>query len=144
VSDVFRRTLRNSEELPEREIVRISARGPSTGPAQNPAISRAGSAVVFEAIPTNRDFQYHVPLVYRWYLRSDGYGRAVTMSGDPQWHEPAYTFNGASVNPSISSRGNYVAFTSFGTGVFGESNGSAISDVFMRFIGVSFDGAPTY
>jgi hypothetical protein len=144
VSDVFLRTLRHPDGAAVREMFTVSALGPKSGPAQNPAISRAGQAVVFEAATPNPDFEYQVPLVYRWYLRSDGYGRAVTMSGDPQWHEPAYTFNGASLNPSISSRGNYVAFTSVATGVFGESNGSAISDVFMRFIGVSFDGAPTY
>jgi Tol biopolymer transport system component len=113
-----------------------------SGPAQNPAISRAGQAVVFEEPAPYPD--YHVPLVYRWYLRSDGYRRSVSVSGDPQWHEPMYTFNGPSVSPSISSRGNYVAFTSFATGVFGESNGPGISDVFMRFVGAAYDGSPTH
>jgi hypothetical protein len=45
------------------------------------------------------------------------------------------------MNPSMSSRGNYIAFTSYQTGMAGETNGAGIADVFLQFIaGAPFNG----
>ena len=114
------------------------------GPGENPRITRAGEDGVFQS---NRPSYFGPPVtnVYRWHWseRDGRYGRQL-LTAEPYWRVGTFTFNGPSVNPSISSRGNYVAFTSFGSGLFGESNGPTISDVFMRFIGVSHEGLPTY
>jgi hypothetical protein len=114
------------------------------GGGENPRITRAGEDGAFQS---DRRGYFGPPVtnVYRWHwsARDNRYVRQL-LTAEPPWRVGTFTFNGPSVNPSISSRGNYVAFTSFGTGLFGEGNGSAISDVFMRFIGISHEGLPTY
>ncbi|MBA2506160.1 MAG: hypothetical protein H0V29_09470 [Thermoleophilaceae bacterium] len=52
-------------------------------------------------------------------------------------------FNGASIKPSTSARGNYFGFTGLFTGVGGEANGPGIADAFMRFGGGSDEGFTT-
>src|SRR5215471_5117015 len=62
----------------------------------------------------------------------DGHLHLISYIGTCYQCPPPQRFNGASMNPSMSSRGNYIAFTSSTTGVAGESNGSAINDVFLE------------
>jgi hypothetical protein len=117
------------------------------GAGQNPAITRAGEVGVFESATESAGRYYAggARSIYRWHWfpRHNGYGLQL-LTAEPPWRVPTFVFNGASMNPSVSSRGNYVAFASFGTGIFGERNGSTMSDVFMRFIGPSSEGLPTY
>jgi hypothetical protein len=114
------------------------------GAGENPRISRAGEDGVFQSDRLGY-VGPRVTNVYRWHwsARYNTYVRQL-LTAEPSWRVGTFAFNGPSVNPSLSSRGNYVAFTSFGSGLFGESNGPTISDVFMRFIGVSHEGLPTY
>ena len=45
--------------------------------------------------------------------------------------------SGSSHCPATSSHGNYIAFTSAESGQAGDSNGSGIPDVFLRFLGTA-------
>jgi hypothetical protein len=67
----------------------------------------------------------------------------MVVSGAPSWVTPNSVFNGPSSHPGISSRANYVGFTSWESGLEGELNGPTIPDVFLRFIGPNHEDLPT-
>ncbi len=143
-SDVYRRTL--SGKAPTRDKMQmasfsfaVSEQG--NGPSNNPALSGGGEFVVFDSAATNlrpsADIQSADPNgetrdIYLWnFPRERKFGN-VSRESRPG---PKGEFNGPSVRPAASSRGNYIAFTSAQEGEVGESNGSGIPDIFLRFLG---------
>lgn len=148
LSDVLVRTLPGrSGKLngPEMQLVSGKSLARNGGASVNPAISRAGRQVVFESTGNNGRLELGPGSnVFSWYW--SGLQSSTTIgvvSGAPAWLLPGSIFNGPSRHPSISSRGNYVAFTSWESGSDGERNGSQIPDVFMRFMGLNHEGLPT-
>jgi hypothetical protein len=148
-SDILLRAVARSpgdDVDPRMQLVSGNSLSQGDGDSVNPAISRAGRQVVFETLSTNMDRVALAPPpnVLSWYWPShDGYARIMVVSGAPAWVTPNSVFNGPSVHPSMSSRGNYVGFTSWETGLEGERNGASIPDVFLRFIGPNHEGLPT-
>lgn len=143
-SDVFRRTL--SRRAPTRDRMQMvsfsfGVRAQGNGPSSNPAMSGAGEFVVFDSEATNlrpsrairkADPNGRVRDIYLWnFPRGRKFGN-VSRESRPG---PKGEFNGASVTPATSSRGNYIAFVSAQTGAAGERNGPEIVDMFMRFLG---------
>jgi hypothetical protein len=130
-SYVYLRTLRRGHGSKEPRLM-------IAGAGENPGISRAGAVGVYQSAGSAQTEVYR----WHWLPRYSEIGSQL-LTAEPPYRYPTFTFNGPSMNPAISSRGNYIAFTSFGTGLFGEGNGPAISDLFMRFIGISSEGLPT-
>ena len=153
-TDIFRRTI--SRKAPTRDTMQMASfsygngdvPAQGNGPSNNPAMSGAGENVVFDSEATNlrqsadiaeRNIDPNGPVrdVYYWnFPRRRGYGNVSRESrpGD-ELTRPEQVYNGPSTKPSASSRANFVAFTSTQTGMSGETNGSAIPDVFQRFLG---------
>ncbi len=142
-SDVFRRTL--SSRAPSRTMMQMvsfsySVGAQGNGPSNNPAMTGAGENVAFDSEATNLrqsegitsvDPNGPVRDIYYWnFPRSRGSGNVSRESKAGAKGE----FNGASTNPSVSNRSNWLGFTSEQTGESGEGNGS-IADVFTRFMG---------
>jgi hypothetical protein len=75
--------------------------------------------------------------LFFWYWSSQRTSPAGRLRRGVTWFDPnpqVYrTVIAASTNPAMSSRGNYIGFTSVGTGEFGEANGPGIADVFAVF-----------
>jgi hypothetical protein len=148
LSDVLLRALpRRSEELNGAEMQLVSGKSLARdgGASVNPAISRAGRQVAFESTGNNGRLELGSGSnVFSWYWPSHQRFTTIrVVSGALPWVLPDSIFNGPSGHPSISSRGNYVAFTSWESGRDGERNGSQIPDVFMRFMGLNHEGLPT-
>ncbi|HKN94172.1 MAG TPA: hypothetical protein VJU60_07565 [Thermoleophilaceae bacterium] len=112
-----------------------------TGPSVDPQVSRAGQAVVFTSGPFNALANgIHAPApenIFGWtdVLHSFGHGHLHVRS--EQWscngldcRTPEFT--APSIDPAMSSRGNYIAFTST------QSGANAIANVFLEFV----QGAP--
>jgi hypothetical protein len=144
VQDLFRRTL--SRRAPTRDRMEmvsysfaVDAQG--NGPSSDPEISGGGEYVVFDSAATNLrpspaisdiDPNGPIPDVYLWnFPRGRRYGN-VSRESRPG---PKGAFDAASVRPATSSHGNYIAFTSAESGQAGDTNGSGIPDVFLRFLG---------
>jgi TolB protein len=147
VSDVLLRTLRPTAAAPSMRLISTFGDNQWDGPSGDAVISRAGHEVVFDTTGHTLYQRYAGPgsNVYRWYQPSSRTGATMQLvSGADPFRIPDSIFNGPSSNPSISSRGNYIAFTSWASGVDGETNGAGISDVFMRFLGLNSQGLPTY
>lgn len=158
VSDVFRRTI--SREAPTKDTMQMvsysqgcSAASPTAktvdqqgnGPSNNPMVTGAGENIVFDSEATNLkessgiaapDPNGSVRDIYYWnFPRGRRCGNVSRESRGPGSRAGGQPLNGASVDPASSNRANYIAFTSFQTGDFGESNGAGIGDVFIRFLG---------
>jgi hypothetical protein len=144
VEDVFRRTL--SRRAPTKDRMEMASYSfgvneQGNGASSEPDISGGGEFVVFDSAATNlrpaatiTDIDPNGPVrdVYLWnFPRERGFGNVSRESRPGVKGE----FNGASVKPATSSRGNYIAFTSAARGQAGDSNGSGIPDVFLRFLG---------
>jgi len=146
-SDVFRRTL--SARAPSRDRMQmasfsfaVGAQG--NGPSNNPAMTGAGENIAFDSEATNlRQSEGIISVdpngttrdIYYWnFPRRRGFGNVSRESKAG----PLGEFNGASTNPGVSNRSNWLGFTSEQTGEAGEGNGS-VADVFTRFLG----GGPT-
>jgi hypothetical protein len=67
--------------------------------------------------------------------RQQGNVSRETRSPEPREQGTGQQYNGPSVRPAMSSRSNYIAFTTNATGIYGEANGAEIADVFVRFLG---------
>lgn len=158
LSDIFRRRLDTGPRDPySMQLVSYAWNyEQANAPSYNPAITRAGEEVLFESAATNVGVPPTLSLafpgthgftnVFAWY--DSGVHRPSAGIMNVWWSlQPGgwllWDYNGASVHPSISSRGNYVAFTSTEVGHGGESNGPAIPDVFLEWVGGSTDGLPT-
>jgi hypothetical protein len=115
------------------------------GSSVDPQVSRAGRGVVFSSGPATawgNSPESITGNVYYWSDASqhfvDGHLHLVSYKYRCVTCRVGTAFNGPSLHPSMSSRGNFIAFTSSETGVAGESNGAAVPDVFLEF----FAGAP--
>jgi hypothetical protein len=154
MSDIFRRRLAASPASPSAmTLITYDFTGAQAdAPSFNPAISRAGHEVAFESAATNigglRTFTSGsdgFANVFTWYAsgqRPFGFVSLQSLWSFPTpYGRPG--FNGSTIHPSMSSRGNYLAFTSREFGYGGESNGGAIPDVFVRWVRASDEGLPT-
>ena len=121
------------------------------GPSVDPQISRAGQQIVFTSGPADGPRPGPASASQNVWTWSDaGHPAAPSHGHLHDWDGvfvcgpfgcPFTSFNGPSTNPSMSSRGNYIAFTSYETGMAGEANGAGIGDVFLQFItGAPFNG----
>jgi hypothetical protein len=118
------------------------------GPSYHPAISRAGRQVLFESSATNAGrvsgFGENAGVytsVFSWYDSGSTPGGGQLHVESFGW--PSTLFNGPSWNPAVSSRGNYIAYTTAETGYGGEVNGPAVPDVLLAFVGPESHGLPT-
>lgn len=143
-SDIFRRTL--SRRAPSRDFMQMASFSfeggeQGNGPSNNPSMTGAGENIAFDSTATNlRQSQSTMPVdpngavrdIYYWnFPRRRAFGNVSRES------KPGRTgqFNGASFNPGVSNRSNWIGFTSQATGDSGEVNGGGIADVFVRFMG---------
>ena len=148
VSDVFRRTI--SRRAPTKDRMQMVSYSHAVdeqgnGPSNNPTMTGAGENVAFDSEATNLrqstaikaiDPNGAVRDIYYWnFPRSRQTGNVSRESRPGKALEGGGFFNGPSLRPASSSRANYIAFTSAQTGLSGESNGAAIEDVFIRFLG---------
>lgn len=166
VSDVFRRNV-NPRKAPTKEHMALvsysqgctrdnpQAKGvdaQGNGPSNNPAMTGAGENVVFDSEATNlkesagilvADANGPVRDIYYWNFpreRQCGNVSRESRNEDPRESGSGQPYNGPSVNPAASSRANFIGFTSSQTGASGETNGAAVPDVFVRFLGGSDEG----
>jgi hypothetical protein len=157
VKDVFRRTL--SARAPTRDVMQMvsfsyAVGEQGNGASEDPAISGAGENVVFVSESTNLrrhddavDANGRVRDVFSWtFPRRRGYGNVVRFAR----YGCIRGCRGPSEAPSMSSRGNYVAFAAPMTEhcVPGRQQTPfdrpcpSFADVFVRFVGPSHEGYP--
>lgn len=141
VSDVFRRTM--SGHAPTHDLMELvsyshGSGAQGNGPSNNPVISGAGQFVVFDSAATNLrptrdgvDPNGATRDVFLWnFPPGRGYGNVSRESRPGQQG----AFTQPSTAPSMSSHGNYIAFTSMAAGQL--SNASrGVPNVLMRFMG---------
>jgi len=152
VTDIFRRTL--SPKAPTKDVIQMvtfsfAVDQQANGPSANPAMSGAGENIFFESAATNLrqsprirniDPNGRVRDIFYWNLpRRRGFGNISRESRPGRASEAGGYFSRASLNPGMSSRANYVGFTSRQRGKAGERNGPRIADIFIRYMG-SFEG----
>lgn len=166
VSDVFRRNI-DQRRAPTNEFMAmvsysqgctrgsvgdaaVDAQG--DGPSNNPAITGAGENVVFDSEASNlresagiqvADANGPVRDIYYWNFpreRPCGNVSRESRNEEPRERGTGQPYNGPSTNPAVSSRANFIGFTSAQSGDSGETNGPAIPDVFARFLGASDEG----
>jgi TolB protein len=141
VSDVFRRTM--SAHAPTHDLMEMvsyshGSGAQGNGPSNDPVISGAGQFVVFDSAATNLrptrdgvDPNGATRDIFLWnFPAGRGYGNVSRESRPGQQG----AFTQPSTNPSMSSHGNYIAFTSMASGQL--SNASrGVPNVLMRFMG---------
>jgi hypothetical protein len=148
MTDVYRRTIGVRAGSPQA-MVNASydgGYGQANQPSDHPAISRTGRLIVFQSAATNAiggvygDYSpTALPQIFGWYYSNRLAGEPVQrarlhlLASSGFLPSSPGVVPGADVNPSISSRGNYVGFTSDGSGWLGESNGPGIPDVFALY-----------
>ncbi len=141
VSDVFRRTMSSSAPTHDlMEMVSYSTGGHAqgNGPSNDPVISGAGQFVVFDSASTNLrptrdgvDPNGATRDIFLWnFPPGRGYGN-VSRESRPGVQG---AFSAPSVQPSMSSHGNYIAFTSTATGQIANARRGE-PNVLMRFLG---------
>jgi hypothetical protein len=116
------------------------------GPSVDPQLSRAGQGVVFTSGPSDifgSGIHALAPQnIFFWTDAGeqfvDGHLHVVSQGSYCGFNCPVPRFTQPSFDAAMSSRGNFVAFTSNEAGQAGETNGSGLSDVFLEFVG----GAP--
>lgn len=141
VSDVFRRTM--SGNAPTHDVMEMVSYSHGSGvqgngPSNNPVISGAGQFVVFDSAatdlrPTRDGVDPNGPTrdIFLWNFKpSRGYAN-VSRESRPGVQG---AFTQPSTEPSMSSHGNYIAFTSAASGqISGARHGEP--NVLMRFLG---------
>ena len=141
VSDVFRRTMSSNAPTHDlMEMVSYSTGGHAqgNGPSNDPVISGAGQFVVFDSASTNLrptrdgvDPNGATRDIFLWnFPPGRGYGN-VSRESRPGVQG---AFSAPSVQPSMSSHGNYIAFTSTATGQIANARRGE-PNVLMRFLG---------
>lgn len=148
VSDVFRRTI--SSKAPTKDKMQMvsyshAVKQQGNGPSNNPAMTGAGENVAYDSEATNLrqseaiktiDPNGTVRDIYYWnFPRGRLTGNVSRESRSGRALDDGGFFNGASTNPSSSSRANFIGFTSTQSGLSGEANGAGVPDVFQRFLG---------
>ena len=140
-SDVFRRTM--SGNAPTHDLMEMvsyshGSGAQGNGPSNNPVISGAGQFVVFDSAatdlrPTRDGVDPNGPTrdIFLWNFKpSRGYAN-VSRESRPGVQG---AFSQPSTGPSMSSHGNYIAFTSMASGqISGARRGEP--NVLMRFLG---------
>ena len=141
VSDVFRRTM--SSNAPTHDVMEMvsyshGSGAQGNGPSNNPVISGAGQFVVFDSAatdlrPTRDGVDPNGPTrdIFLWNFKpSRGYAN-VSRESRPGVQG---AFSTPSVQPSMSSHGNYISFVSTASGqISGARRGEP--NVLMRFLG---------
>ena len=141
VSDVFRRTM--SGNAPTHDVMEMvsyshGSGAQGNGPSNNPVISGAGQFVVFDSAatdlrPTRDGVDPNGPTrdIFLWNFKpSRGYAN-VSRESRPGVQG---AFSQPSTGASMSSHGNYIAFTSMASGqISGARHGEP--NVLMRFLG---------
>lgn len=150
-TDVFRRNI-NPRKAPTRDRMQMvsysyAVDAQANGPSNNPQISGAGENVVFDSEATNlressgiliADGNGAIRDVYYWNYprrRLEGNVSRESRSSQPRELGLGQPLNGPSIKPAMSSRANYIGWTTFATGEYGERNGSNVADIFLRFLG---------
>jgi hypothetical protein len=144
MSDIYRRTVGTPAQSTEAMVnASYDANfGQANRPSHDPAISRAGNEIVFDTDATNAigggDAITNLagqPQLFIWYWSSQRPSPAGRLRRSYTWFgSTSYrTVDASSTSPAISSRGNYIGFTSDVTGMFGESNGASIPDLFIGY-----------
>jgi Tol biopolymer transport system component len=140
-SDVFRRTMSSSaptHDLMEMVSYSHGSGAQGNGPSNDPVISGAGQFVVFDSAatdlrPTRDGVDPNGPTrdIFLWNFKpSRGYAN-VSRESRPGVQG---AFSQPSTGPSMSSHGNYIAFTSMASGqISGARRGEP--NVLMRFLG---------
>jgi len=144
VSDVFRRTMSSHAPTHDRmEMASFSygAHAQGNGPSNDPVISSAGQFIVFDSAATNLrpssaihggDPNGPTRDVFLWnFPPGRGHGNVSRESRPGR----KGAFMTPSVAPVVSSHGNYVAFTTIGSGGASGSRAGGLPNVFMRFLG---------
>jgi hypothetical protein len=144
VSDVFRRTMSHDAATDDKmEMASFSAgvKTQGNGPSDDPVISGSGQFIAFDSAATNLRPSYsirdidpngEVRDVYLWNapVKKRGAGN-VSRESRPGVKG---SFNGPSIDPSISSHGNFMAFASNEVGAL-PNDGSALPKILLRFLG---------
>jgi Tol biopolymer transport system component len=148
ITDIYRRTIGVLPHSPNAMVNASydSGYGQANAASSHPGISRTGKLIVFQSAATNRIGGWYsqeapdaLPNIYGWYYSNRLNGRPLQ---DARLHvleaweaqpRPLGAVPGSAVNPSITSRGNYIGFTSDGGGLLGEANGPGIPDVFALY-----------
>jgi hypothetical protein len=144
VSDVFRRTMSHGAPTHDRmEMASFSmgVHAQGNGPSNDPTISSSGQFIAFDSAAANLRPSYSirdadpngsVRDIYLWYgpARKRGAGN-VSRESRPG---PKGSFNGPSMDPALSSHGNYLAFASNEIGEL-PHDGSVLPKVLLRYLG---------
>jgi hypothetical protein len=146
VSDVFRRTMSSHAPTHDRmEMASFSygAHAQGNGPSNDPVISSAGQFILFDSAATNLrptsaihhgDPNGRTRDVFLWnFPPGRGHGNVSRESRPGR----KGAFMTPSVAPAMSAHGNYVAFTTMGTGRPSGSRAGGLPNVFMRFLGAA-------
>lgn len=155
-SDVFRRTLSPHAPTHDRmEMATYSYANKSQLPyaSHDPVMSAAGENIVFDAEggpyrSARRLGIKDARVLYTWeFPRARGQGNVRLVKR----HCRVFTCNDApTTHPSMSSRGNYIAFSSIGTEfcadivrlIGGRDGCPTFTDVYIQYVGPSHEGRP--
>jgi hypothetical protein len=158
-SDVFRRTI--SRAAPTRDSMQMASysfdeRAQGDGASRNPAISGAGENVAFDSEALNFGFSGQTyahqtngrqPNVFSWtFPRARRYGNVKYLART----RCQGGCRGPELEPSMSSRGNYIAFVVWMNEYCdptrerfaGDRECPLHTDVYMRYMGPSHEGYP--
>ena len=144
VSDIFRRTMSHDAPTGDKmEMASFSAgvKAQGNGPSNDPVISGSGQFIAFDSAATNLRPSYSIRDVdpngsirdiYLWNapVKKRGAGN-VSRESRPG---PKGSFNGPSVEPALSSHGNFVAFASNEVGAL-PNDSSALPKLLLRYLG---------
>jgi hypothetical protein len=144
VSDVYLAWIRVPSLTPEAQSMALVSYdygySQLAGPSVDPQVSRAGQGVVFTSGPFDVfGSGVQAPAsqnIFSWTDAQHGFGHGhLHVVSAEQCGNPCgmTEFTAPSTHPAMSSRGNYVAFTSTQAGLAGESGGGGFSNVFLEF-----------
>jgi WD40-like Beta Propeller Repeat len=144
VSDIFRRTMAHDAPTPDRMEMASFSTGVNAqgdGPSDDPAISGAGQFVAFDSAASNlrpsraiRDIDPNGAArdIFIWNAPPSKRGAGnVSRESRPGVKG---SFNAPSIDPTLSSHGNYLAFASTETGALSDDTG-AFARILLRYLG---------
>ncbi|HEY7629462.1 MAG TPA: hypothetical protein VH817_02110 [Thermoleophilaceae bacterium] len=141
VSDIFRRAMKkHGRGMMSMASYSAGVDSQGNGPSNNPVISGAGVFIAFDSAATNlrpstsiRAIDPNGPTrdIYLWNARGHSGSGNVSRESRPGVKGE---FNAPSVQPAMSSHGNYLAFASDEVGQL-DGTGRALPNVLMRFLG---------
>jgi hypothetical protein len=141
VSDIFRRAMKkHGRGMMSMASYSAGVDAQGNGPSNNPVISGAGVFIAFDSAATNlrpstsiRAIDPNGPTrdIYLWNARGHSGSGNVSRESRPGVKGE---FNAPSVQPAMSSHGNYLAFASDEVGQL-DGTGRALPNVLMRFLG---------